>query len=323
MIRRAMPPREYLVRRHFPEYGQIRQPPSLANPYSLSLQPDPARLTQAEAYMAELAALPDAEAERLAEEERAREEEAARHRTDGADERLGFGAGWARADFVHWSKATYWSLDEALVLTFGMEPARTNLRDILCCAKTSPAASRFARARDLVQRAKNWQQLTDPTSPGTFLAWAKRSRIEYPTALEAAVTANGHVIADWQSLCQQANDTATAWKTYAEENLVKTKLLIADLTEERDRLLRERETTSTQDKPLGTREKESLLKLVIGMAVGGYGYQVGASKNTAVPDIAGDLDGLGIGLDHVTIRKWLAAGGELIPHEARKTANEE
>ena len=48
------------------------------------------------------------------------------------------------------------------------------------------------------------------------------------------------------------------------------------------------------------------------MAVKGYAYDPSAAKNTAVKDIAGDLQLLGIGLDEDTVRKYVVAGKPLI-----------
>jgi len=64
-----------------------------------------------------------------------------------------------------------------------------------------------------------------------------------------------------------------------------------------------------------TRERSSLLKLVIGMAVVGYKYDPERDRNEAIKDIADDLDSLGIGMDVKTIRKWLREGAEILPRE--------
>lgn len=72
------------------------------------------------------------------------------------------------------------------------------------------------------------------------------------------------------------------------------------------------DTLGNVDKPLATIERESLLKLVIGMAVKGYSYDPDAKKNTSVSDIAADLAVLGLQLDVDTIRKYLKQGAELL-----------
>ena len=101
------------------------------------------------------------------------------------------------------------------------------------------------------------------------------------TELEAAVAANGHVIEDWKSLYDKLCAAIPA-----------------------------------EAKPLSTRERDSLLKLVIGLAVKGYGFQPRAARSQVPSEIAGDLDQLGIGLDADTVRKYLKEGTELLPPDA-------
>lgn len=73
------------------------------------------------------------------------------------------------------------------------------------------------------------------------------------------------------------------------------------------------------DKFLSTIERESLFKLVIGMAVSGYRYNSNAARNDAIGEISRDLDALGIGLDQNTIRKWIEAAAKLLPSKPKNT----
>jgi hypothetical protein len=76
-------------------------------------------------------------------------------------------------------------------------------------------------------------------------------------------------------------------------------------------------STSTADATPS--EKVSLLKMIAAMAVEQYGYDPSAQKNDAVKALCDDLDGLGIGLDPKTIRKWLKEACALIdPENLRK-----
>ena len=58
-----------------------------------------------------------------------------------------------------------------------------------------------------------------------------------------------------------------------------------------------------------------MLKLIIGMAVGGYGYDPKAERSAQVTEIASDLEKVGISLDADTVRKWLRAAADLLPGE--------
>lgn len=60
-----------------------------------------------------------------------------------------------------------------------------------------------------------------------------------------------------------------------------------------------------QDAKMNTKEKDSLLKLVLAMAVRKYGYDPNALKNDAIKKIGADLDKEELKLDDDTIRKWL------------------
>jgi hypothetical protein len=82
--------------------------------------------------------------------------------------------------------------------------------------------------------------------------------------------------------------------------------------------LPEPKAKAPKEKSLGTRERETLLKIIIGMAIEGYRYNPGAAKNTAVSEIANDLEKLGITVSDDTVRKWLNEGAELLPQEAEK-----
>lgn len=59
------------------------------------------------------------------------------------------------------------------------------------------------------------------------------------------------------------------------------------------------------EKSLTTTEINSLLELVIGMAIKGYCFNPVAKKNTATKDIANDLAALGIKIDDGTVLKYL------------------
>jgi hypothetical protein len=59
-------------------------------------------------------------------------------------------------------------------------------------------------------------------------------------------------------------------------------------------------------KSLSTAEVNSLLKLVVGMAIGGYRYDPESAKSSVPGEIAGDLANIeGLSLDDDTVRKYL------------------
>ena len=70
---------------------------------------------------------------------------------------------------------------------------------------------------------------------------------------------------------------------------------------------------STKEKPLGTKERQSALKLIIGLAIGGYGYDPSERRSSKVSDINDDLARHGLSLDPDTVRKWLRQAAEVLP----------
>ncbi len=141
------------------------------------------------------------------------------------------------------------------------------------------------------------------------MAWAQRNKIDYPHELETQVLLYGHKIADWQSGYENLE------KRYHEKERE-----IAVLTQSQDALLLringlEEQMQQTAPKSLGTRERDSVMKLIIGMAIQGYKYNPVAARNEAIGDICSDLAQLGLLLDPDTVRKWLREATELLPRQ--------
>lgn len=67
------------------------------------------------------------------------------------------------------------------------------------------------------------------------------------------------------------------------------------------------------EKPLSEAERDSLLKIIIGMAVKGYSYNPNAKKSEVPTEIHMDLEQLGINLDVDTIRKYLKLSAKKRP----------
>lgn len=64
---------------------------------------------------------------------------------------------------------------------------------------------------------------------------------------------------------------------------------------------------------LGNRERQTLLKIIIGMATDGYGYDPNALRSPFPKELEGILDGVGISVSDDTIRKWLKEAAQHLP----------
>lgn len=72
---------------------------------------------------------------------------------------------------------------------------------------------------------------------------------------------------------------------------------------------------SKTEKELSTRECNSLLRLIIGMAVDGYGYDPKAEKSPIPKQLESVLLTRGISISDDTIRKWLRKAAEILPED--------
>ncbi len=89
---------------------------------------------------------------------------------------------------------------------------------------------------------------------------------------------------------------------------------IAELTQERDALKQKLEAIQSaerklEDAPLHGLERDSLLKMILGMAMFAYDYKPGASRNRATGEnrnsISASLEQQGLPLDAGTVRKLI------------------
>ena len=231
-----------------------------------------------------------------------------------------FNAPNSRADFLHWAKATYWTLEEAIALSFGKSPEVVNWKRLEQYKGVSPFVAEYAKVRDLAIRAKNWKQLYDPVQPGVFLAWAKRNDFSYPEKLEGLVTRYGQNIGDWKTAYDNLKTNYDALQTQFDELTENTKQIgierderISALVEERDALLGLVAEFRAAGKPLYPKERESVLKLIIGMAIEGYRYDPSISRSPTTKEITDDLSKVGLPISEDTVRKWLKEAAGLLP----------
>ena len=249
----------------------------------------------------------------------------------------------ARADIAHWSKAAHWTLDEAIALSFGKAPEVVTWEKVRPLTQISRFALQYGRVRDLALRAIQWKQLYDPVLPGIFVAWVKRNDLAFPIDLEAALAARGGQVADWKSLydglerqleasrksemdLQEAMGSALReideLKSGADRVMSENEKLagaLSEVIEERNvAKARAAELQSKLDaglpveRAISSRERESLLKLVMGMAIACYKFDPKASRSTASSAIVSDLETVGIALDVDTVRKWLKAAADAV-----------
>ncbi len=255
----------------------------------------------------------------------------------------------AAMDVAHWSKMSFWTIDEAVALSLGKDPRVVAWPMVQSEVANSPFAKAYADRREIAMRAKVGGQLYDSTIPGVFLAWARRMMVQVPEELISAVEGLGVQIRDWKAAYDEQcaivekatvsemeakrerlkdmhlhskyieklaadytkliNDHVVLGESYKAENQSLKRRII----ELESAPVKQAAVDAPTERPFGTRERDSLLKLVIGIAVKGYGHDPKASRTGTAREIAGDLQLLGIPLDEDTVRKFLSDAKALLP----------
>jgi hypothetical protein len=272
----------FLAEQKFPAYGARPRRRRLTQLRSLTD-------IEAERYLEALNKLSDSEIDSQYENAL----EALRAEADRVEAERPFNQPHARADVSRWAKMAYWTPDEAVALSLGRDPVIANWETVQQLVAESRFASRFAAQREIVLRAKAMGQLRDKTAPALFLAWAERMQFPMPDDLVDSVKSVGTPATDWKKLFDQSQ------------------LKVEALTARLEELEREKPTAETE--LLDPRERESLLKLVIGMAIGAYRYDPSAKRSSIVSEIAGDQHLIGLSISEDTVRRHLANAKELLP----------
>ncbi len=302
-------------------------------------------------YRNELEALPPNEIEQLVTRERARQNEVLRKKANNEEQARSFNQPYATANYEHWVKMAYWSIDEAVALSLGRDPNYVSWKHVQSLTSISPFAAQFSAKREIAIRAKTMGQLWEQTIPSNFLAWAGRMGFECPVELIASVQALGIQIADWKTLYdgqKKLNETMQnqliekhdshmaslrEHSAYIEKTGEEQTRLIKrykDLLTIKDDTIAKREEHvqhlmtriaeieaqgQSKEKSLSVRERESLLKLIIGMAVDGYGYDPKGGRSPIAKELSDHLLRLGLSLSDDTIRSYLNEAKEHFPGE--------
>jgi hypothetical protein len=178
-----------------------------------------------------------------------------------------------------------WRLEEAVALSFSKDPEVVYEASLRTYKEVSYFAKQYMRVRDFALRAKESGQLTDPVLPKDFLEWAIRYEINVPAQLVKKVEAHGGSIDDWkarfETLRAQCDEKLKAKDQQIDELIQELKAL----REQNEKL----ESRLVSDLPLREKERNSLLRMVLGMAVDKYGYIPGADKNRTTGSNAGSI----------------------------------
>ncbi len=218
----------------------------------------------------------------------------------------------ANADFSYWSRLSYWTLEEAVALSLGKHPWIVKWEKIKSFQTSSPFVAKYAAKHEEVRRAKAMGQLWDSTIPLVFTKWANRVGFEMPNELTSSVVALGPQVLDWKTAYEQEvvekakveislkdinekmlqmmrDNTAFIEKMNTDsskliegyqKSIAQRDQFIADQKREIALLKTVKPVAAKNQKPeLGQRERDSLLKLILGIAITGYSYDPKATRS--------------------------------------------
>ena len=255
-------------------------------------------LRNAAAYRSELKALSDDQLNEMLPVEQAKRQAADAAQKETEERARFYNATDAQADLAYWAKHAYWSLEEAVALTFARNPDRVSWQRL--AGYDGAFTERYRRLRQLGSRAVIAKKLRDPTLPALYLTWLRTTGFEAPPALVLEVSKTAEHLVDWK----------------ARYDIASTR--ISDLERELDSLRAELASLkpSRAAKAADSRERESMLKLIAGLVQGTYGSDIAAGRSRIVPDIAADCDRAGVSLSEDTIRKYVKWAFDLRDQQA-------
>lgn len=188
----------------------------------------------------------------------------------------GFGVEGREADTQHWARMQRWSLEEAVALSIGFEPCG----DLLAGADGMPVQNDvlayYDKRKALIEDNFDWgsDALPRRNSVPDVVRWFDKVELDVPEQLLAAAD-KYHVLGIGK----------------------KSKLGRSD---------------AADSKPLDPRERSTMLKMIITMAIELYDYDPKAERSTVPSDIESDMNLLGVGINLDTIRKHLRSGSALL-----------
>jgi hypothetical protein len=322
-------PIQYLLQSKFPLYSAFT---SLATFRRSGETPEKRQqmLEEAKAFKQHLESLPEEEIQTLITEAHREERQRQAEKNEREEKMRAYNQPDAAADYDYWAKASFWSPNEATALSPGRDPRTVTWESVNSQVQISPFAKSFADRRDLIMRAVGLGQLYNRTSPSIFLAWAQRMKISVPIDLITSVEDLGIQIADWKSLFDQKADLARRLEKSLESEKEFNKEISKRIGEikpatdnMRHRLIEgekrinelecQLETAANTNQSAASRERQTLLKLVLGMAIKGYAHNPDAARTSTAAEISGDLEQLGISVSDDTIRKYLTEAKEHLP----------
>lgn len=262
----------------------------------------------------------------------------------------------SEADFDHFGRFAFLTVDEAVALSLGKNPRMVTWSTVKCYLGRSAFAYDYRDRLELVERAVIWGELPERFTPLQFLTWAHKYRVAVPEAFIECTIVRGEPIQYWHEVCEvlaeeldtakaELQDCQVALAAEQEARVAETQRTFDDwlraqeqfdqLRAEHDAQLRSHEEgfkraaeevaalreqlakpAEASEKCFGTAERNSLLALVATAAVDAYCFDPARQRSTAAKDWADAAAGLGFQITDETVLKYMRLGTQLPSFDA-------
>ena len=198
-------------------------------------------------------------------------------------------------DLAHWDVATSFTGAEAAALAVGLDPSQADHNR----ARRSPMIERMKRS---YASKRQWYEDNERPQPEELDSVPLNQMLESRELAWRARTEEDDALQEWLRNERQSGFDS---QTFAREEIARW---LAEIGLTSAYLFSKPKSGGSP----GLKE-ESFLKIVIAMAVRGYGFDPSASKSPISKQIADDAALLGISIDEDTVRKYLKLSADLLP----------
>lgn len=184
-------------------------------------------------------------------------------------------------DVAYWAKMSFWTKEEATALLIGADPDAILDGGSVAAACPVEMRGRYQRMFRLLDSHIRMAPIGSNLPPTEVIEWALRAKVDPPQALVDAVRAQGRTLIEERKAARVKAESAAV----------------------------------EEGNPIRERERNTLLRIIIGMAVRGYAYDPDAARSDIPKTIADDLSGLGLECSDQTIREKLKEARALLPSD--------
>lgn len=200
-------------------------------------------------------------------------------------------------DYEYYLCLGYWTLLETIAIFSGVSPAFVSNSGNY--TKVFHGHALYGKMRVIFERSQLFSEYGSMKAPiDDIMDYVKLRGIPLPANMQTVINEIETRRSNKKSVSQSDYDAV----------LQENRSLFTENRELRIKL----DNSST--KSLHPKERESVAKIIVGMAIKGYSYDPKKIRSSTVAEIQSDLDELGISLDDATIRKWIKEGEELLPN---------